>query len=425
MSDTAKPVWVWLPGRAQPVEAGEFTLVDGNGTFAYRQAYLDRADVQALDPIRLPVGPTARTFTETFQGGLFGVFRDAKPEGYGLDLLAHTRKVRVDDPMHVLELSEGDTIGALEVCDDIAAKLAYVAPDSTDLLAILSKLPETRPSSDAIRQVKGIVGTSAGGERPKLTVKHGGQLWLAKLQDRGDQPHAPLREFVSMRVARKCDVSAADVEFKLVDEREVLLVRRFDRHVDSNGAITRRLYASAHTVLHLDKQIRGSRERSYVSLAREIQRWCAQKDGEDYRAMQRELWRRIVVNAVLGNGDDHPRNTGLIHNGTQWTLSPAFDIAPYGTGFGGDHSMDISRARTAPATGAVYNLVAACVDYSYEDQEARDFIAKVRDLAPQLWRAEVAAAGFSDADLPFQEPVWLDKQPPAPPVTQRLRMGRR
>ena len=251
---------------------------------------------------------------------------------------------------------------------------------------------------------------------------HEGQMWLAKLQDRGDRPHAPLREFVAMRVARQCGVNSADVQFKLVGGREVILVRRFDRQCNALGLASRSLYASAHTVLHLDKQPPGSRERSYIALSRELQRWCGQRDGLSYREMQRELWRRIVINSVLGNGDDHPRNTGLVFDGAQWTLSPAFDIAPYGDGFVGVLRMNVSRSQTTPASGAIFNLLADVQDYGYEVDEARDFIAQTRERAPELWRAEVAAQGFTDADLPFQDPVWLDApEPPQTTSTSRAR----
>ncbi|GAC1534401.1 MAG: hypothetical protein NVS2B4_14720 [Ramlibacter sp.] len=84
-------------------------------------------------------------------------------------------------------------------------------------------------------------GTSLGGERPRLTVLHQGQLWIAKLQDRGDPAQAPLRGFVAMRLAAKCGVRAAQVEFVQQGERQVLLVRRFDRRIDEQGRTFRSL----------------------------------------------------------------------------------------------------------------------------------------------------------------------------------------
>jgi serine/threonine-protein kinase HipA len=390
----------------------------GLGVFTYRDEYLKDSAGVALDPVHLPAGPRSRPMKELKQDGLFGVIRDAKPEGYGLDVLASMRQVDGTDHMRVLELSEGDTVGAIAVCDDIEPRLAYKPPQSEELLTLLASLPETRPSSDAVRQVHGFQGTSAGGERPKLTVFHEGQHWLAKLQDRGDRPHAPLREYVAMRVAAQCGVHTADVQFRRVGDREVVLVRRFDREVAADGSVTRSLYASAHTVLHLDKPTRGSRERSYVALSKELQRWCATREQPDVSEQQRQLLRRIVLNCVLGNGDDHPRNTGLIFDGSAWRLSPAFDIAPYGS-FTRVLSMDISRAGDGAGLATTRNIAQAARDYGYIANEAIEFIQGVRAKAPELWRGEVAAQGFTDDDLPFIEPVWMDAPAPQAPAGRR------
>jgi serine/threonine-protein kinase HipA len=420
MSAVAKPVWIWLPGNPEPTECGLFTLDGSIGHFEYRRSYVDDHDL-ALDPVHLAVGGRPRVIREQKQDGLFGVIRDAKPEGYGLDLLAQVRQVGVDDHMAVLEESEGDSVGAIAVCDDVVRKQDFRCPRSEDLLAILAQVPDTRPASDAVREVQGLVGTSAGGERPKLTVRHEGQQWLAKLQDRGDRPHSPLREFVAMKVASALGVRTAEVQFRRVEERELILVRRFDREVHDDGGVSRRLYASAHTVLGLDKQMRGSRERSYVALAHELQRWGGLSAADGVSEARRELFRRIVMNAVLGNGDDHPRNTGFLFDGVSWSLSPAFDIAPYGMGFGGNQAMDISRSKTHAASSAVFNLVDACKDYGYAEEEAREYIERARREAPDLWTGEVIASGYEERDLPFQPPHWLDAGRPAEPVGRHIR----
>lgn len=312
-----------------------------------------------------------------------------------------------------MERAEGDAIGAIEVCENIASKVAFTPPGSDELLQVLRTVPDARPSSDVVREVKGILGTSAGGERPKLTVFHEGQWWLAKLQDRGDRPHAPLREFVAMRVARACGVNAAEVQFRGGGAREVLLVRRFDRRV-VDGHVTRHLYASAHTALRLDKHVGGDRDRSYVALGSELSRWCATAARNEVLELRRELWRRIVLNSVLGNGDDHPRNTGLLHDGAGWTLAPAFDIAPHGIAFAGVQSMDVSRSRQHPASSAAFNLIAAAPDYGYDADEATAFLRQVREAVPGLWR-ELVAAGFAPDAIELQNPDWLDRPAPIPP----------
>ena len=172
MSDLEKPVWVWLPGAHAPVQCGVFRLENKVGTFYYLDDYRARADALALDPLNLPFTRSTRGLKETRQGGLFGVFRDASPEGFGLALLERLRNTAIIDPMQRLELSEGDAVSAVEVCDDIGAKCAFQPPTSQELADALASLPPERASSSAAREVKGVRGTSLGGERPKLTVLH-------------------------------------------------------------------------------------------------------------------------------------------------------------------------------------------------------------------------------------------------------------
>jgi serine/threonine-protein kinase HipA len=404
MSDTEKPVWVWLPGQAQPTRCGTFSLHKGVGTFFYDDDYKSIKGALPIDPFSLPFTRSRKGAKETRQGGLFGVFRDASPEGYGLAMLEQMRGTTLVDPMQRLELSEGDSVGAIEVCDDIAAKVSFKAPGSDELLDVIAKLPPGLASSHAAREVKGMHGTSLGGERPKLTVLHKGQLWIAKLQDRGDPPHAPLREFVAMRLAAKCDIKAADVEFVQVGERQVLLVKRFDRSIDAAGNTFRSFYASAHTVLRLDAQTRGERQRSYVAFAHEIQRWCGLGDV-DTRELKRELWRRMAFNAICGNGDDHPRNHGLLYRDGLWRLADAFDIAPYIT-FSGTLAMAITRDGSAVAT--TENLLKNCDNFGYERAQASHYIEQSKETVATQWGNELRACGYPANTLAAPGFEWME-----------------
>jgi serine/threonine-protein kinase HipA len=406
MSDSEKPVWVWLPARPHPVRCGAFSLVRGVGTFHYDEEYLARPEALQLDEFNLRFTRSRKGLRETRQGGLFGVFRDASPEGFGLALLEQLRGTTLADPMQRLELSEGDSVGAVEVCDDIAARMNFQPPAAEHLLDVIAKLPPGRASSHAAREVKGIKGTSLGGERPKLTVLHKGQYWIAKLQDRGDPPHAPLREFVAMRLARRCGIRAAEVEFTPVGDREVLLVRRFDRHVDAEGQVFRSLYASAHTVLRLDAQTRGERQRSYIALAYELERWCG-RAGVNTAELKRELWRRMAFNALCGNGDDHPRNHGLLYRDGRWGLSDAFDIAPY-TSFSGTLAMAITRDGSSVATAK--NLLKTCENFGVDPTDAANYIEETQATIAAGWGEEQRACGVPQDTLTPPSFEWLAGQ---------------
>lgn len=392
---TSKPVWVWLAGSSQPVRAGTFTLENGVGTYSYDQRYMELPDSFALDPVNLPFTRRLRPFRETRQDGLFGVFRDASPEGFGLSLLEARLGESMADPLTALEYSAGDGVGAIEVCEDIDRKLAWRPPTSEQLLHALSQLEPQEPATTAAKEVLEVDGTSLGGERPKLTVLHKDQMWIAKLQRRADPPNYPLREHAAMQTAASAGIRTAETEFALVGDRQVVFVRRFDRQVLRAQEATRCAYASAHTVLGL----KGTEtpvdtvSRSYVALSFELRRWCA-RDGKDSAAAteeQRELYRRMVFNAVVGNGDDHPRNHGLLRCKDGWQLSAAFDIVPLRR-YSGVLAMSVNRRADARATAE--NLLSDCESFGYSWEEAVDVVRRAIAAVHDTWPAVVHDTGI-------------------------------
>lgn len=189
-----------------------------------------------------------------------------------------------------------------------------------------------------MRRLNDDLDTSAGGERPKVTLVHEGRLWLVKMQARGDRQAMPAREFLTMRLAEQAGLLVAPVKLHTFGAHQVLMVQRFDRDGDPCKP-TRKLYASAHTALRLRLDaVKGDPERSYLGLADRLRIWT--KDGAgDHRerlgGQVAELWKRMAFNALVGNTDDHALNTGLLLDRVAkggdrmaWGLSPAFDITP-------------------------------------------------------------------------------------------------
>lgn len=376
----------------------------------YDPEYLARSDATALDPIVLPLSRKSRLHREHRQDGVFGVLRDVSPEGYGLALL-ETRLGRELSPIERLEAAFGDAVGNIEVCDDIEHKVAYRPVAMADLLAVLEGLPETAQASRAVREAHGVQGTTLGGERPKLTVLHRGQQWIAKFRERGDAHNSPLREYLAMRSARACDIHTPDVEFMQVGPHPIYLIARFDRHVQDDGKVQRCGYASAHTLLGLDSAAtRGDPQRSYPYLAAELRRWCAGPD-RDVRPMQRELWRRMAFNALCGNGDDHPRNHGVRHVDGAWELAPAFDIAPF-VRFDEYLAMRVTRDGYSDATR--WALLRDCESFQYTEDEAGAYLDAALRLLTSTWESERARLGLEVKDAQSPTPGdWLDAPPPA------------
>lgn len=100
-----------------------------------------------------------------------------------------------------------------------------------------------------------------------------------------------------------------------VGERNVLVLRRFDRDKDQH----RISYISAMTAVGAD----DGQRRDYADLA------VAIRDLSDSpKTDHLQLFDRVVANVALGNTDDHLRNHGFLARGGAWALSPAFDVNP-------------------------------------------------------------------------------------------------
>jgi len=391
----SKPVWFWPPESCEPVLVGAFSWEPRLGRFSYANDYRTLEGRLALDPLRLPLTRSTKAATETANNGVFGVFRDASPEGFGLALLERM-KGRSLDELDRLEQAPGDSVGAIEIGDDISNKLEWYPPPLQRLIDALEQLPQTRGDGAAVRDVSGLPGTSMGGERPKMTVMHGDHWWLAKLQDRGDLAHYPAREYVAMRLATQCGIEAAPVEFHRAGERELIAVKRFDRSWSEAG-MTRHAFASAHTVLHLGRgEVRGDRVRSYPGFAHELRRWCAAA-GVDIVSMQRELWRRMAFNALIGNGDDHPRNHAVLHRNGHWSLSPAYDVVPHPAHAG---TLAMAMTRDGGAIVSRNNVLGACESFGYEFEEAHIDLQVMAQRIMEGWESILRETGLEPRDIP-------------------------
>ena len=319
------PIWTWLPDATEPTLTGNFELEQNRGVVRYEPAYMQTPHAVPLDPIALPFIKRIKGRSFQANSGVPGVILDAAPAGYGADRLNAVAK-RELNVLELLQAGLADGAGAIEVCADIARKIdTWRPPSIKDLMDLIGELEDNAPASRAIRRLLEDESTSAGGERPKVTVQDGERLWLAKMQDRGDAPHLPAEEFVVMDLAREAGLSVPRIQLLGDKKRKVYLVERFDRG-GSPFKSTRRHYASAHTILGLNGS--GNHDnprRSYLVIADMLRRWQPRSGRvEDLH----ELWRRMAFNALVGNTDDHPRNHAFILSEGIWRLSPAFDITP-------------------------------------------------------------------------------------------------
>lgn len=165
-------------------------------------------------------------------------------------------------------------------------------------------------------------GTSIGGARPKALLDDEGRHLIAKFSSSSDDRPVVKAEAVGMLLAARCGATVAPVTVVRADGKDVLLVERFDRTTTPKGP-TRRGMVSMLTILGLSET--SARYASYAGIAQQVRTsplWL------DVPRVLTELFLRLVVNIVVGNTDDHLRNTAAFWDGTHLRLTPAYDVAP-------------------------------------------------------------------------------------------------
>lgn len=395
-------VYIILPGRTHFVTAGKFEHSNDRvgvplGRFVYGRTYLERDDAVALDPVELTLG--RGTFRTTAMKGVFGALRDASPDYWGRRVIER----------HLGQVSLGELDYLLQSPDDRAGALGFglnrqpPAPRREFNQAIeLEKLQaladaivrdeELPPSADSAQvQELVLLGTSMGGARPKAVVEDEDGLWIAKF-NRPDDPWNSARiEHAMLVLARNCGLNTAESRVVQIANRDVLLVKRFDRRKTDEGYQRARM-VSALTLLRAEDTHTDRGKWSYVSLAEEVRRAC----GEPTRDAP-ELFRRMCFNALISNTNDHPRNHAIIAFDRGWQLSPAYDLTPAAP-------VSIERRDLAMSCGDLGryahadNLLSQSPRFLVPSDAARTMVDEMEAQVRTSWYAVARAQGVSEKD---------------------------
>lgn len=386
-------VWIWLPGAGDPVVAGRRDVEDGVAGFTYGRSYLGR---EGRIPLFLPELPLRRGQIVTETGSIPGCIADAGPDAWGMRVILNrlaggeAEDVGALSELTYLLESGSERIGALDFQaspDEYVPRAGGEAQLSelAGLAESARKVEEGIPLSPALDRAL-LHGTSIGGARPKALLSDGSRRLIAKFSSTTDAFALVKGEFVAMELARRAGIDAARVELTEALGKDALLVERFDRP----AAGGRRAMVSALTILGLDEW--GGRYASYEALADEVRARFS-----DPKATLRELFSRLVFNVLAGNTDDHARNHAAFWDGSELTLTPAYDICPLPrTGGEASQAMAIGR------DGYRLSRVSACVEraptYLLSEAEAREIVDRQIETIESEWSDVCDLAGLSEVD---------------------------
>jgi serine/threonine-protein kinase HipA len=328
---------VFIDLKGETVPAGRIRLIEeghyATAQFMYGKRYLERPDAVALDPVQLPLQSGAIAAPEDFT--LFNGIRDAAPDAWGRSLIDKyvMRKLGrgASEAEFLLASQSGTRIGALRfglTPDGPGHALNFALPDFSPNLGDLEQFQELVDHMAAERDPDEHLmdfispGADLGGARPKGTVMIDDFPWLVKFGKESDKISMAASEAGCLDLCEMAGLDVCKRRVETIAGRPALLLERFDRWRDDAGDIHRKHMVSSLTLLGAHELDRGTS--GYADIYDKMRRF-----GGPGSASGVDLYKRMVMNVLVGNTDDHYRNHAfLMDENGGYAPSPVYDVTP-------------------------------------------------------------------------------------------------
>ena len=325
--DSLKTLKVFYGDR----QVGTLALYKGNVVaFEYAKDWL--MDGFSISPFSLPL--ERKVFIPKIDpfDGLFGIFADSLPDGWGRLLVDRLMRKNGFDPVQLgnldrLAIVGTSGMGALSYQPEFELGQDRSAPALDEIANECKKIlsDQTVESLDFLFKN----GGSSGGARPKIFANIDGEEWIIKFPSSQDIDDIGRQEYEYALCAKECGIIVEEVrlfESKLCDG--YFGTRRFDRnegervHMVSVSA----LLETSHRIPNLDYDL--------------LMRLCLMltKSMEECE----KLYRLMCFNVFAHNRDDHSKNFSFLYREkeSRWVLSPSYDLT-YSSSIGGEHATSI------------------------------------------------------------------------------------
>lgn len=319
--------------HGQPV--GDMVLADNRlAAFEYNKNWL--LDGFSISPFSLPL--EKKVFMPKYDPfeGLFGVFADSLPDGWGRLLVDRLLRKKGLDPARVGILTRlaivGEAgMGALSykptvLLENVEKNLSY-DEISTECKKLLQE--EMTDELDFLFAK----GGSSGGARPKIMTTIDGEPWLIKFPSTYDRKNIGELEYKYALCAKKCGIQMTDVKlFPSSKCSGYFGTKRFD-FIEGQGGMVRVHMVSAAGLLETSHRIPNLDYDLLMKLTLKLTR-----DMEECK----KLFRLMCFNVFAHNRDDHSKNFTYIYveQEKRWVLSPAYDLT-YSNSIGGEHATTV------------------------------------------------------------------------------------
>jgi serine/threonine-protein kinase HipA len=368
---------VYLDARKDRRKVGRLAFKDRQVLFEYDASFI-ASDIE-ISPIKLPLRPGIAIADTTIFDGLFGVFNDSLPDGWGRLLLDRTvEKYGIHrgqlNPLDRLAYVGRHGMGALSYEPELGRQHADDAPLALDKLAEESAAVLAGENEEVFEELLRL-NDSSSGARPKIVAQvstnkkriiHGQQElqplfahWMIKFPSSQDARDLGAIEYAYSLMAKDAGVEMPETHLFRTKRNKYFGTKRFDR--DGNGRIHMH---SLGGLIHADHRSPSldydTVLRVTLALTRNIQ------DAEKAYAL-------ACFNVLAHNRDDHVKNFSFLLNArNEWILAPAYDLV-FSYGPGGEQSMLVMGEGKNPGSAQLQAL-----GKQHGIRNALEILAKVR-----------------------------------------------
>ena len=285
--------------------------------------------------------------------GLYGVFSDSLPDGWGRLLVDRMLNSQNINPREISQIDRlaivGETgMGALSYKPEYNLLEDKDYKEDYDNLALsCKKILNTEYSADLDKLFK--LGGSSGGARPKILTKIDNEDWIIKFPSSLDDSNIGKLEYLYSVCAKKCKIDIPETKlFPSKISSGYFGIKRFDRKKLSTGAIRKLHMISMSGLLETSHRIPNLDYNDLMQLTLNLT-----KSFEEVE----KLFRLMCFNVFSHNRDDHSKNFSFIYNEdlNKWELSPAYDLT-YSYSINGEHATTINGNGVNPGLNDILKV---------------------------------------------------------------------
>lgn len=350
----------------------------------FKLKYTNEIQVAAPDPFR----------------GIFGVFDDSLPDGWGMLLLNRALE------------KKGHSINDINILDQLAYigdtgkgaliyRPAFTENENFSNLIDLDRLKTAMDeiyygtSTEVIEELMSL-GGSSGGARPKANVGYnlqkneiihgqntlpdGFNHWIIKFPSSGDLEDIANIEYAYYKMAISAKIEMS--ECKLLESTkgfQVFATKRFDR--DGNDRIHMHSMAG---LMHDNFRLSNIDYGHIINTAYQL---------EQSASVREKVLRLAAFNIYSYNRDDHSKNfSWLMDKSGKWTLAPAYDLTYSSTGFD-EHSTRVGGEGANPGRK---NLIELAKEFSIN--KPKEIIDQVQESIAK-WPVIAKECGVSKVSI--------------------------